>query len=177
MTSKDQVQAAAYSHLASDLSVICNMLGLSEYVSLGPVMERLTELMSLAGGNEQEKALLIAVEDTAKQMLLSTGSQFQQGVSSEARASLLRAITELAKQRVLWSYLTTNLDLKSEDSIANFLLDAIRYRVLRDQRNQLHEDDACVRDSTFTTYFGKNLDRVADAMCRRNIELTAVQDC
>lgn len=95
---------------------------------------------------------------------------------SDERAALQTALYELAKQRVLWNYVETSLDLKSQNSMANLLLDAIRYRAIRDQRNQLSEDDPCVSDSAFTTYFGKDLDRVADALSRRAIEVNLQQE-
>lgn len=176
MTTKEKIQAAAYDTVANNLSVICTMLGISEYTGLQPVMERITELMKLAGGNVQELALLSVVEDAAKKLILSKTIPVHDLVSSDERAALQTALYELAKQRVLWNYVETSLDLKSQNSMANLLLDAIRYRAIRDQRNQLSEDDPCVSDSAFTTYFGKDLDRVADALSRRAIEVNLQQE-
>lgn len=175
MTTKEQLQAAAYSDMANEMSVICTMLGIANYEGLPPVMERITELMKLAAGNAQEMALLSSVKDAAKSLLLSKTQHIRGMESGEERVALQGALYELAKQRVLWDYITTNLDLKSENSIANFLLDAIRYRALRDHRNQLHDDAPCVSDSNCTTYFGKDLDRVADALCRRSIRIDSQQ--
>ena len=47
------------------------------------------------------------------------------------------------------------------------LEDAARYRALRDEANQLHEDDISVSDSSFTTYFGSDLDEAVDALVKR----------
>lgn len=41
--------------------------------------------------------------------------------------------------------------------------DAERYRWLRDDANQLHEDEICVSDSSFNTFFGEELDAAIDA--------------
>lgn len=169
MTTKEQIVAQAFNNLMPDLSVICKMLGLDEY-SLPGVMERITELSKLAAGNEQEAALLNNIAAAATRLVQSK-SELDHVVSSAEREALKTALSELSQQRVLWGFLATNLDFTSQNSIANFLLDAIRYRVLRDESNQLHEDDPCVSDSSFRTYFGKDLDRVADGLCRRAIQL------
>ena len=97
MTTKEQIQAAAYDTVANDLSVICTMLGISEYTGLQSVMERITELMKLAGGNVQELALLSAVEDAAKKLILSKTIPVHDKVSSDERAALQTALYELAK--------------------------------------------------------------------------------
>lgn len=47
------------------------------------------------------------------------------------------------------------------------LEDAARYRALRDEANQLHEDDISVSDSSFTVYFGSDLDDAVDALIER----------
>jgi predicted transcriptional regulator len=48
------------------------------------------------------------------------------------------------------------------------LADAARYRWLRDSENQLTEDDPCVSDSFFSSWFGEKLDKVIDEMIERN---------
>lgn len=45
--------------------------------------------------------------------------------------------------------------------------DAKRYRALRDDTNQLQENDICVSDDSFNTYFGEDLDREVDALIER----------
>lgn len=45
--------------------------------------------------------------------------------------------------------------------------DAERYRALRDPEIQASEDDPCVSDSSFATYFGDDLDKVADMLVAR----------
>lgn len=42
--------------------------------------------------------------------------------------------------------------------------DAKRYRVLRDSKYQLSEDDICVSDSFFTQYFDSDLDAAVDEL-------------
>lgn len=176
MTSINELKSAANNQLAQDMSVICAQLGIGNFESLPQVMKRITDLMALAGGKTQELALLSGIEVAAKELLKGKTPAIHDVASGQLRAELQQALDELDKQRVLWGYITTNVDLESENSIANFLLDAIRYRGLRDHRNQLHEDDPCVSDSSFTTYFGKDLDKVADALCRRAIQLNAVKE-
>lgn len=45
--------------------------------------------------------------------------------------------------------------------------DADRYNVLRDPDYQIHEDDICVSDSSFNTFFGEELDREVDQLKAR----------
>ena len=45
--------------------------------------------------------------------------------------------------------------------------DAERYRVLRDSKYQMHEDDICVSDASFNTYFDDDLDAEVDKLKRR----------
>ena len=49
--------------------------------------------------------------------------------------------------------------------------DAERYRALRDANNQIHEDDPCVSDSSFETYFDAELDAAADKLVLRHRSL------
>ena len=51
--------------------------------------------------------------------------------------------------------------------------DAARYRILRDDKYQHHEDDVAVADSHFTVYFGEELDAAVDALEARHIEIDA----
>ncbi len=53
--------------------------------------------------------------------------------------------------------------------------DAERYQALRDERNQLHEDDISVSDSSFNTYFGDELDKASDALITRNAAIAAAK--
>lgn len=46
--------------------------------------------------------------------------------------------------------------------------DAARYRWLRDVENQLLEDDPCVSDDCFTTYYDSELDDTIDRLIKRN---------
>lgn len=45
--------------------------------------------------------------------------------------------------------------------------DAQRYRVLRDPAYQMLEDDPCVSDDSFNTFFGDDLDKAADGLKAR----------
>lgn len=45
--------------------------------------------------------------------------------------------------------------------------DAERYRVLRDEEYQMQEDDPCVTDDSFNTFFGEDLDKAVDALKSR----------
>lgn len=47
---------------------------------------------------------------------------------------------------------------------------AERYRALRDERNQILEDDPCVTDDSFYTYFGEELDKAVDRLIARNAD-------
>lgn len=51
--------------------------------------------------------------------------------------------------------------------------DAARYRILRDDKYQHHEDDICVADSYFVSYFGEELDAAVDALEARYIAIDA----
>ncbi len=57
---------------------------------------------------------------------------------------------------------------KIEKQRDELLADAARYRWLRDSENQLTEDDPCVSDSFFSSWFGEKLDKVIDEMIERN---------
>ena len=46
--------------------------------------------------------------------------------------------------------------------------DAARYRWLRDVENSLTEDDPCVSNSFFNSWYGEDLDKVIDELIERN---------
>lgn len=54
-------------------------------------------------------------------------------------------------------------------------VDARRYRVLRDPAYQMMEDDPCVTDDSFNTFFGEDLDKAVDALEARNIAAMQAQ--
>lgn len=54
------------------------------------------------------------------------------------------------------------------DYIETLEKDAGRYRWLRDEENSLTEDDPCVSDSFFNSWYGEELDKVIDEMIERN---------
>lgn len=54
--------------------------------------------------------------------------------------------------------------------------DAKRYRILRDSKYQLMEDDPCVTDATFDTFFGEDLDKAVDALEARYAALSAQKE-
>lgn len=54
------------------------------------------------------------------------------------------------------------------DYIETLEKDAGRYQWLRDEENNLTEDDPCVSDSFFNSWFGEELDKVIDEMIERN---------
>lgn len=58
------------------------------------------------------------------------------------------------------------------DELQNYLeatlKDAERYRWLRASENQFTEDDPCVSDSSFDTYFECELDVIIDGLIERN---------
>lgn len=54
------------------------------------------------------------------------------------------------------------------EELASLGKDAERYRALRDSNNQIHEDDPCVSDASFRTYFDTDLDAAADKLVLRH---------
>jgi hypothetical protein len=51
----------------------------------------------------------------------------------------------------------------AQQPMAHTIKNAERYLWLRNADNQLHEDDVCVSDDSFNTYFGEDLDAAIDA--------------
>lgn len=54
------------------------------------------------------------------------------------------------------------------DYIETLEKDAARYRWLRDVENSLTEDDPCVSNSFFNSWYGEDLDKVIDELIERN---------
>lgn len=63
--------------------------------------------------------------------------------------------------------------IRATDKDAGLVADAARYRVLRDDEYQHHEDDISVADRYFDVYFGKELDEAVDALKARHDTLLA----
>lgn len=59
----------------------------------------------------------------------------------------------------------SNAKLRTENEALR--KDAGLYRVLRDSQYQLHEDDPCVSDSFFNSYYGDDLDAAVYALKSR----------
>ena len=67
-------------------------------------------------------------------------------------------------------------DSQSPTTSAADAKDAERYRVLRDSDYQMLEDDPCVSDACFNTYFGDDLDKAVDELkARRDAAIAAAQ--
>lgn len=49
--------------------------------------------------------------------------------------------------------------------------DAGRYRWLRDAENSMTEDDPCVSDGFFNSWYGEDLDKVIDELIERNVAI------
>jgi septal ring factor EnvC (AmiA/AmiB activator) len=93
----------------------------------------------------REKCTLVPT-DKLKEMQAEINEQARIiGMSGEREASLLARVERLERE---------NEALRK---------DAERYRWLRDDKNQLSEDDICVSDSSFTAYFKDDLDAAIDA--------------
>lgn len=54
--------------------------------------------------------------------------------------------------------------------------DAARYQILRDSKYQINEDDPCVSDSSFETYFETELDDAVDKLKAR-FDAAMRRDC
>lgn len=88
----------------------------------------------------------------------------------KAHVAVLREALEKATTHVrptcftLYEELTKVLASTQDDSYESLTKDAERYRVLLDHKYQLDEDDPCVSDSFFNSFYEEELDAAVDAL-------------
>lgn len=95
---------------------------------------------------------LIQVNDI-KTRLQSSGTNTR--LCMEAASHIAMLESEAEQLRMSWK--------NARIALADASKDAARYQWLRDSNNQKHEDDICVSDSSFNTYFHNDLDVAIDA--------------
>lgn len=100
-----------------------------------------------------ERGELMAIRDQALTMIKAKG-----------RYNTERATIKLASMLGITLPVTCAPDSELEE----LRKDAERYRVLRDEKYQLTEDDINVSDSTFNTYFNEELDSLVDKLKARD---------